>query len=220
MFHWGQHAQHRERHPLELPSEVGNNSCSTVSLLQCYTSVLYCPSTVRCHCADDLYDRGAVPPGAAPRGWQHHGAVRRTRQPRASTENSRISTEQLPGRPGMVPSLWNIAQMEPEKKREKEEKENWKWICILGFQVQCSKPWGVPFEPSFPLQPLSFRFDSDCPGIVRRAVGLGRYAQNRLALMASLFGPKREILALKLHPSQDLVGRRSCMTPWRRPWSL
>lgn len=44
------------------------------------------------------------------------------------------------------------------------------------------------------------------PGIVRRAVGLGRYAQNRLAMVSNLFGAKREILLMKLHGAQDLVG--------------
>ncbi|KAJ7556307.1 hypothetical protein O6H91_05G078100 [Diphasiastrum complanatum] len=41
------------------------------------------------------------------------------------------------------------------------------------------------------------------PGIVRRAVALGRYLQNPLALVSSLFGPSRDILSLKLHISQN-----------------
>eukprot|EP00850_Spirogloea_muscicola_P001600 SM000006S19365 [mRNA] locus=s6:355783:364919:- [translate_table: standard] len=45
------------------------------------------------------------------------------------------------------------------------------------------------------------------PGIVRRAVALGRYIQNPLAMVASLCGPEREILSAKLHPLQDLLNR-------------
>ena len=44
------------------------------------------------------------------------------------------------------------------------------------------------------------------PDIVRRAVGLGRYLQNRLALTACLFGPEREVLSARMHPAQDLLG--------------
>ncbi|EFJ08665.1 hypothetical protein SELMODRAFT_447972 [Selaginella moellendorffii] len=43
------------------------------------------------------------------------------------------------------------------------------------------------------------------PGIVRRAVALGRYLQNPLAVVSSLCGPSREILSLKLHPLQNFL---------------
>lgn len=43
------------------------------------------------------------------------------------------------------------------------------------------------------------------PDIVRRAVGLGRYLQNPLAMVASLCGPNREILSLKLHQMQGFL---------------
>ncbi|XP_068664398.1 transcription elongation factor SPT6 homolog isoform X2 [Aristolochia californica] len=42
-------------------------------------------------------------------------------------------------------------------------------------------------------------------GIVRRAVALGRYLQNPLAMIASLCGPAREILSWKLSPLEHLL---------------
>lgn len=42
-------------------------------------------------------------------------------------------------------------------------------------------------------------------GTIRRAVALGRFLQNPVAMVASLFGPAREILSLKLHPLQNLL---------------
>ncbi|XP_078444726.1 global transcription factor group B1 isoform X2 [Wolffia australiana] len=43
------------------------------------------------------------------------------------------------------------------------------------------------------------------PGIVRRAVGLGRYLQNPLAMVATLCGPGKEILSWKLCPLEELL---------------
>ncbi|KAJ7545245.1 hypothetical protein O6H91_09G112200 [Diphasiastrum complanatum] len=45
------------------------------------------------------------------------------------------------------------------------------------------------------------------PGIVRRAIALGRYVQNPLAMVSCLCGPEREILSLKLHHLQLFVNR-------------
>ncbi|KAL5707704.1 Transcription elongation factor spt6 [Ranunculus cassubicifolius] len=42
-------------------------------------------------------------------------------------------------------------------------------------------------------------------GTVRRAVALGRYLQNPLAMIASLCGPEREILSWKLHPLEHFL---------------
>ncbi|VVB05328.1 unnamed protein product [Arabis nemorensis] len=42
-------------------------------------------------------------------------------------------------------------------------------------------------------------------GIVKRAVALGRYVQNPLAMVATLCGPGREILSWKLHPLEDFL---------------
>ncbi|KAL2645408.1 hypothetical protein R1flu_012995 [Riccia fluitans] len=42
-------------------------------------------------------------------------------------------------------------------------------------------------------------------GIVRRAVALGRYLQNPLAMVATLCGPSREVLSLKLHSMQSFL---------------
>ncbi|XP_018470699.1 transcription elongation factor SPT6 homolog isoform X1 [Raphanus sativus] len=42
-------------------------------------------------------------------------------------------------------------------------------------------------------------------GIVKRAVGLGRYLQNPLAMAATLCGPGREILSWKLHPLESFL---------------
>lgn len=41
------------------------------------------------------------------------------------------------------------------------------------------------------------------PGIVRRAVALGRLLQNPVTMVASLCGPTKEILSLRLHPMQN-----------------
>jgi transcription elongation factor SPT6 len=41
------------------------------------------------------------------------------------------------------------------------------------------------------------------PGIVRRAVALGRFFQNPVAMIASLCGPAKEVLSLHLHPMQS-----------------
>ncbi|CAH1432120.1 unnamed protein product [Lactuca virosa] len=43
------------------------------------------------------------------------------------------------------------------------------------------------------------------PGIVRRAVGLGRYLQNPLAMVATLCGPAKEILSWKLSPLESFL---------------
>ncbi|CAH8361096.1 unnamed protein product [Eruca vesicaria subsp. sativa] len=43
------------------------------------------------------------------------------------------------------------------------------------------------------------------PGIVRRAVAIGRYLQNPLAMIATLCGPGKEVLSWKLHSLQDLL---------------
>ncbi|XP_050203908.1 transcription elongation factor SPT6 homolog [Mercurialis annua] len=43
------------------------------------------------------------------------------------------------------------------------------------------------------------------PGIVRRAVALGRYLQNPLAMVATLCGPSREILSWKLSPLENFL---------------
>ncbi|XP_031382982.1 transcription elongation factor SPT6 homolog [Punica granatum] len=43
------------------------------------------------------------------------------------------------------------------------------------------------------------------PGIVRRAVALGRYLQNPLAMVATLCGPGREILSWKLNPLEGFL---------------
>jgi ABC-type phosphate/phosphonate transport system permease subunit len=40
-------------------------------------------------------------------------------------------------------------------------------------------------------------------GIVRRAVALGRLLQNPVTMVASLCGPTKEILSLRLHPMQN-----------------
>lgn len=40
-------------------------------------------------------------------------------------------------------------------------------------------------------------------GIVRRAVALGRFLQNPVTMVASLCGPTKEILSLRLHPMQN-----------------
>ncbi|KAF5193243.1 Transcription elongation factor spt6, partial [Thalictrum thalictroides] len=42
-------------------------------------------------------------------------------------------------------------------------------------------------------------------GIVKRAVALGRYLQNPLAMVATLCGPGREILSWKLHPLESFL---------------
>ncbi|XP_073017502.1 transcription elongation factor SPT6 homolog isoform X1 [Primulina eburnea] len=42
-------------------------------------------------------------------------------------------------------------------------------------------------------------------GIIRRAVALGRYLQNPLAMVATLCGPGREILSWKLHPFENFL---------------
>ncbi|KAL6525584.1 Transcription elongation factor spt6 [Orobanche hederae] len=42
-------------------------------------------------------------------------------------------------------------------------------------------------------------------GIIRRAVGLGRYLQNPLAMVATLCGPGREILSWKLNPLESFL---------------
>ncbi|CAM0913303.1 unnamed protein product [Alopecurus aequalis] len=42
-------------------------------------------------------------------------------------------------------------------------------------------------------------------GIVKRAVALGRYLQNPLAMVATLCGPGKEILSWKLHPFQEFL---------------
>lgn len=42
-------------------------------------------------------------------------------------------------------------------------------------------------------------------GIIRRAVGLGRYLQNPLAMAATLCGPGREILSWKLNPLENFL---------------
>ncbi|WCJ28699.1 hypothetical protein M5689_010381 [Euphorbia peplus] len=43
------------------------------------------------------------------------------------------------------------------------------------------------------------------PGIVRRAVALGRFIQNPLAMVATLCGPSREILSWKLSPLESFL---------------
>ncbi|CAA7038994.1 unnamed protein product [Microthlaspi erraticum] len=43
------------------------------------------------------------------------------------------------------------------------------------------------------------------PGIVKRAVAIGRYLQNPLAMVAALCGPGKEILSWKLHSLQDFL---------------
>lgn len=53
------------------------------------------------------------------------------------------------------------------------------------------------------LSGLTFRLTN--VGIVRRAVGLGRYLQNPLAMATTLCGPGREILSWKLHPVEDFL---------------
>lgn len=40
---------------------------------------------------------------------------------------------------------------------------------------------------------------------MRRAVGLGRFLQNPVAMVASLCGPTMEVLSLKLHPLQNCL---------------
>ncbi|PPR92538.1 hypothetical protein GOBAR_AA28127 [Gossypium barbadense] len=42
-------------------------------------------------------------------------------------------------------------------------------------------------------------------GIVKRAVALGRYLQNPLAMVATLCGPEKEILSWKLNPMEDFL---------------
>ncbi|CAN0922993.1 Transcription elongation factor SPT6 homolog [Linum grandiflorum] len=42
-------------------------------------------------------------------------------------------------------------------------------------------------------------------GILKRAVALGRYLQNPLAMAATLCGPEREILSWNLHPSENML---------------
>lgn len=42
-------------------------------------------------------------------------------------------------------------------------------------------------------------------GIVRRAVALGRFLQNPVTMVASLCGPAKEILSLRLHPMQNCL---------------
>ncbi|GAB4839178.1 Transcription elongation factor spt6 [Ancistrocladus abbreviatus] len=78
-------------------------------------------------------------------------------------ENSRISSDQIAGQPGIstIFSCWN--QMVDALQR-------------------------FDFIPSALL------------GIVKRAVALGRYLQNPLAMVATLCGPEREILSWKLSP--------------------
>lgn len=44
-----------------------------------------------------------------------------------------------------------------------------------------------------------------CTGTVRRAVALGRFLQNPVAMVASLFGPSREILSVKFHVLQSFL---------------
>lgn len=43
------------------------------------------------------------------------------------------------------------------------------------------------------------------PGVVRRAVGLGRYLQNPVAMLASLCGPEMDILSVKFHSLQSFL---------------
>lgn len=52
---------------------------------------------------------------------------------------------------------------------------------------------------------MTFLFVYVCAGIVRRAVALGRYLQNPLAMVATLCGPGREILSWKLNSLEGFL---------------
>jgi len=45
----------------------------------------------------------------------------------------------------------------------------------------------------------------NCAGIVRRAVAVGRFFQNPIAMVASLCGSAKEVLSLCLHPMQSIL---------------
>lgn len=57
-----------------------------------------------------------------------------------------------------------------------------------------------------------------CQGIVRRAVALGRYVQNPLAMVATLCGPEREILSVKLSPFENFLTPDGSMQWLNRLW--
>ncbi|KAG0480411.1 hypothetical protein HPP92_011269 [Vanilla planifolia] len=66
--------------------------------------------------------------------------------------------------------------------------------------------WG---DEAFPRLYENARISTDQlpaqPGIVKRAVALGRYLQNPLAMVATLCGPGKEILSWKLCPLDDFL---------------
>ncbi|KAK1292420.1 hypothetical protein QJS10_CPB17g01754 [Acorus calamus] len=71
----------------------------------------------------------------------------------------------------------------------------------IGYELDSSRDI-IFFDESLPRLYENSRISSDQlpsqPGIVKRAVALGRYLQNPLAMVATLCGPGREILSWKL----------------------
>ncbi|KAG6769045.1 hypothetical protein POTOM_024660 [Populus tomentosa] len=84
-------------------------------------------------------------------------------------ENSRISSDQLPGQSGII-------------------------YCLA-----------AAFDLSSPLRMQLTLSSLMWLGIVKRAVALGRYLQNPLAMVATLCGPAREILSWKLNPLENFL---------------
>lgn len=111
-------------------------------------------------------------------------------------ETSRISQKQLPGQPGAY-----IADM-----FEVSELEGYRFIFVNGSLARpvCHLSCLTCYSTMCPFQRYLTNIET-FTGAVRRAVALGRLLQNPVAMVASLFGPPREILSMKFHPLQSFL---------------
>ncbi|KAM7271543.1 hypothetical protein ACFE04_030757 [Oxalis oulophora] len=82
-------------------------------------------------------------------------------------------------------------------------------VVVLGaLNLYCTRLKDDIYEIIFKMveeNPRDVGHEMDELSIVRRAVALGRYLQNPLAMVATLCGPKREILSWKLNPLEDFL---------------
>lgn len=102
-------------------------------------------------------------------------------------ENSQVSQEQLPGQPGGYGSFIHfLSHSNPEG--------------LMIVCKSCKEASALQLKSSNCLTLMA-----NCAGIVRRAVAVGRFFQNPIAMVASLCGSAKEVLSLRLHPMQSIL---------------
>jgi transcription elongation factor SPT6 len=105
-------------------------------------------------------------------------------------ENSQVSQEQLPGQPGGYGSFIHFSKL------FKPGPEGLMIVC-----KSCKESSVLQLKSSNCLTLMG----NCCAGIVRRAVAVGRFFQNPIAMVASLCGSAKEVLSLRLHPMQSIL---------------